>query len=98
MKGSGNKMDLSIIVALGIEAVIFLIPFIKLWTSVGQWKGEVEQKIQNTQTQVSSQNMILSEMNKNFIEFSNQLAVISAKVTLLIDNKIKKGNEDAKND
>lgn len=91
-------MDLSIIVALGIEAVIFLIPFIKLWTSVGQWKGEVEQKIQNTQTQVSSQNMILSEMNKNFIEFSNQLAVISAKVTLLIDNKIKKGNEDAKND
>lgn len=98
MKGSGNKMDLSIIVALGIEAVIFLIPFIKLWTSVGQWKGEVEQKIQNTQTQVASQNMILSEMNKNFIEFSNQLAVISAKVTLLIDNKIKKGNEDAKND
>lgn len=91
-------MDLSIIVALGIEAVIFLIPFIKLWTSVGQWKGEVEQKIQNTQTQVASQNMILSEMNKNFIEFSNQLAVISAKVTLLIDNKIKKGNEDAKND
>lgn len=98
MKGSGNKMDLTIVVALGIEAVIFLIPFIKLWTSVGQWKGEVEQKIQNTQTQVSSQNMILSEMNKNFIEFSNQLAVISAKVTLLIDNKIKKGNEDAKND
>ena len=90
-------MDLTIVVALGIEAVIFLIPFIKLWTSVGQWKGEVEQKIQNTQTQVASQNMILSEMNKNFIEFSNQLAVISAKVTLLIDNKIKKGNEDAKN-
>ncbi len=90
-------MDLTIVIALGIEAVIFLIPFIKLWTSVGQWKGEVEQKIQNTQTQVASQNMILSEMNKNFIEFSNQLAVISAKVTLLIDNKIKKGNEDAKN-
>jgi len=90
-------MYLTIVVALGIEAVIFLIPFIKLWTSVGQWKGEVEQKIQNTQTQVASQNMILSEMNKNFIEFSNQLAVISAKVTLLIDNKIKKGNEDAKN-
>ena len=90
-------MDLTIVIALGIEAVIFLIPFIKLWTSVGQWKGEVEQKIQNTQTQVASQNMILSEMNKNFIEFSNQLAVISAKVTLLIDNKIKKGNDDAKN-
>lgn len=89
-------MDLSIIVALGIEAVIFLIPFIKLWTSVGQWKGEVEQKIQNTQAQVTTQNTILSEMNKNFVEFSNQLAVISAKVTLLIEDKIKKGNIDAK--
>ena len=52
MRGNG-RMDLSIVVALGIEAVIFLIPFIKLWTSVGQWKGEVEQKIQNTQAQVT---------------------------------------------
>lgn len=87
-----------IVAALGIEAVIFLIPFIKLWTSVGQWKGEVEQKIQNTQSQVASQNTILSEMNKNFVEMSNQLAVISAKVTLLIEDKIKKGSEkDAKN-
>lgn len=87
-----------IVAALGIEAVIFLIPFIKLWTSVGQWKGEVEQKIQNTQNQVAAQNVILSELNKNFIEFSNQLAVISAKVTLLIEDKIKKGSEkDAKN-
>ena len=91
-------MSLSVVVALGIEAVIFLIPFITLWVNVGQWKGEVEQKIQNTQNQVASQNMILSEMNKNFIEFSNQLAVISAKVTLLIDNKIRKGSEkDAEN-
>lgn len=88
----------TIVAALGIEAVIFLIPFIKLWTSVGQWKGEVEQKIQNTQNQVAAQNVILSELNKNFIEFSNQLAVISAKVTLLIEDKIKKGNkDDAKN-
>lgn len=87
-----------IVAALGIEAVIFLIPFIKLWTSVGQWKGEVEQKIQNTQSQVASQNTILSEMNKNFVEMSNQLAVISAKVTLLIEDKIKKGSiDDAKN-
>lgn len=91
-------MNLGIFVALGIEAVIFLIPFIKLWTSVGQWKGEVEQKIQNTQNQMASQNAILSELNKNFIEFSNQLAVISAKVTLLIEDKIKKGSkDDAKN-
>lgn len=91
-------MDIRIFIALGIEAFIFLIPFITLWVNVGQWKGEVEQKIQNTQNQVASQNMILSEMNKNFIEFSNQLAVISAKVTLLIDNKIKKGKDDAEND
>lgn len=90
-------MNITIVVALGIEAVIFLIPFIKLWTSVGQWKGEVEQKIQNTQAQVTSQNTILSEMNKNFVEMSNQLAVISAKVTLLIEDKIKKGKDDAKN-
>lgn len=89
-------MDLTIIVALGIEAVIFLIPFIKLWTSVGQWKGEVEQKIQNTQNQVTALNNNLSEMNKNFVEISNQLAVISAKVTLLIEDKIKKGKDDAK--
>lgn len=89
---------ITIVTALGIEAVIFLIPFIKLWTSVGQWKGEVEQKIQNTQNQMASQNAILSELNKNFIEFSNQLAVISAKVTLLIEDKIKKGSkDDAKN-
>lgn len=90
-------MDLTIVAALGIEAVIFLIPFIKLWTSVGQWKGEVEQKIQNTQSQVVALNSNLSEMNKNFVEISNQLAVISAKVTLLIEDKIKKGNDDAKN-
>lgn len=96
MRGNG-KMDLSIVVALGIEAVIFLIPFIKLWTSVGQWKGEVEQKIQNTQAQVTVLNNNLSEMNKNFVEISNQLAVISAKVTLLIEDKIKKGKDDAKN-
>ena len=89
---------LSIVVALGIEAVIFIIPFIKLWTDVGQWKGEVEQKIQNTQNQVAVLNSNLSEMNKNFVEISNQLAVISAKVTLLIEDKIKKGNADAKND
>lgn len=89
-------MDLTVIVALGIEAVIFLIPFIKLWTSVGQWKGEVEQKIQNTQTQVTALNNNLSEMNKNFVEISNQLAVISAKVTLLIEDKIKKGKDNAK--
>lgn len=95
MRGNG-KMDLSIVVALGIEAVIFLIPFIKLWTSVGQWKGEVEQKIQNTQSQVTVLNNNLSEMNKNFVEISNQLAVISAKVTLLIEDKIKKGKDDAK--
>lgn len=95
MRGNG-RMDLSIIVALGIEAVIFLIPFIKLWTSVGQWKGEVEQKIQNTQAQVTVLNNNLSEMNKNFVEISNQLAVISAKVTLLIEDKIKKGKDDAK--
>lgn len=95
MRGNG-KMDLSIVVALGIEAVIFLIPFIKLWTSVGQWKGEVEQKIQNTQAQVTVLNNNLSEMNKNFVEISNQLAVISAKVTLLIEDKIKKGKDDAK--
>lgn len=95
MRGNG-RMDLSIVVALGIEAVIFLIPFIKLWTSVGQWKGEVEQKIQNTQAQVTVLNNNLSEMNKNFVEISNQLAVISAKVTLLIEDKIKKGKDDAK--
>lgn len=89
-------MDLNIVVALGIEAVIFLIPFIKLWASVGQWKGEVEQKIQNTQSQVFALNNNLSEMNKNFVEISNQLAVISAKVTLLIEDKIKKGKDDAK--
>lgn len=89
-------MDLTVIVALGIEAVIFLIPFIKLWTSVGQWKGEVEQKIQNTQAQVTVLNNNLSEMNKNFVEISNQLAVISAKVTLLIEDKIKKGKDNAK--
>lgn len=90
-------MNLSILGALGIEAVIFLIPFIKLWTNVGQWKGEMEQKIQNTQNQVIVLNNNLSEMNKNFVEISNQLAVISAKVTLLIEDKIKKGNDDAKN-
>lgn len=91
-------MSLTIVVAaLVIEAIIFLIPFIKLWTSVGQWKGEVEQKIMNTQTQVASLNGNLSEMNKNFMEISNQLAVISAKVTLLIEDKIKKGACDAKN-
>lgn len=90
-------MSLTIIVAaLVIEAIIFLIPFIKLWTSVGQWKGEVEQKIMNTQNQVASLNGNLSEMNKNFMEISNQLAVISAKVTLLIEDKIKKGAYDAK--
>lgn len=90
-------MDImTIVVALGVEAVIFLIPFIKLWASVGQWKGEVEQKIQNTQTQVSALNNNLSEMNKNFLEISNQLAVISAKVTLLIEDRIKKGNDNAK--
>lgn len=88
---------MTVVVALGIEAVIFLIPFIKLWTSVGQWKGEVEQKIQNTQSQVVALNNNLSEMNKNFVEISNQLAVISAKVTLLIEDKIKKGKDDAKN-
>lgn len=88
---------MTVVVALGIEAVIFLIPFIKLWTSVGQWKGEVEQKIQNTQAQVVALNNNLSEMNKNFVEISNQLAVISAKVTLLIEDKIKKGKDDAKN-
>lgn len=88
---------MTIAVALVIEAVIFLIPFIKLWASVGQWKGEVEQKIQNTQTQVSALNSNLSEMNKNFLEISNQLAVISAKVTLLIEDRIKKGNDNAKN-
>lgn len=87
---------MTIVVALGVEAVIFLIPFIKLWASVGQWKGEVEQKIQNTQTQVSALNNNLSEMNKNFLEISNQLAVISAKVTLLIEDRIKKGNDNAK--
>lgn len=90
------KMNLTIFIALGIEAVIFIIPFIKLWTSVGQWKGEVEQKIQNTQVQITSLNNSISEMNKNFIGISNQLAVISAKVTLLIDDKIKKGKDDAK--
>lgn len=90
-------MSLTVVVAaLVIEAIIFLIPFIKLWTSVGQWKGEVEQKIMNTQAQVVSLNGNLSEMNKNFIEISNQLAVISAKVTLLIEDKIKKGACDAK--
>lgn len=90
-------MSLTIVVAaLVIEAIIFLIPFIKLWTSVGQWKGEVEQKIMNTQNQVASLNGNLSEMNKNFMEISNQLAVISAKVTLLIEDKIKKGVYDAK--
>lgn len=89
-------MDLTIFIALGIEAVIFIIPFIKLWTSVGQWKGEVEQKIQNTQVQITSLNNSISEMNKNFVGISNQLAVISAKVTLLIDDKIKKGKDDAK--
>lgn len=91
-------MDIRIFIALGIEAFIFLIPFIKLWTDVGQWKGEMEQKIQNTQAQVTVLNNNLSEMNKNFVEISNQLAVISAKVTLLIDNKIRKGSEkDAEN-
>lgn len=89
-------MNLAIFIALGIEAVIFIIPFIKLWTSVGQWKGEMEQKIQNTQVQIASLNNSISEMNKNFIGISNQLAVISAKVTLLIDDKIKKGKDDAK--
>lgn len=89
---------IAIIAALGIEAVIFLIPFIKLWTSIGQWKGEMEQKIQNTQAQVIVLNNNLSEMNKNFIEISNQLAVISAKVTLLIEDKIKKGKDNAKDD
>lgn len=89
-------MSLTIVVALGIEAIIFLIPFVKLWTSVGQWKGEVEQKIMNTQNQVASLNGNLSEMNKNFVEISNQLAVISAKVTLLIEDKIKKSSYDAK--
>lgn len=89
-------MNLTIFIALGIEAVIFIIPFIKLWTSVGQWKGEMEQKIQNTQVQITSLNNSISEMNKNFIGISNQLAVISAKVTLLIDDKIKKGKDDAK--
>ena len=91
-------MYTTVVIALGIEAVIFLIPFIKLWTSVGQWKGEVEQKIQNTQAQVTVLNNNLSEMNKNFVNISNQLAVISAKVTLLIEDKIKKGKDDAKND
>lgn len=92
-------MNLVVVVAaLGIEAVIFLIPFIKLWTDVGQWKGEVEQKIQNTQAQVIVLNGNLSEMNKNFVEISNQLAVISAKVTLLIEDKIKKGKDNAKDD
>lgn len=91
-------MSLTIVVAaLVIESIIFLIPFIKLWTSVGQWKGEMEQKIMNTQNQVASLNGNLSEMNKNFMEISNQLAVISAKVTLLIEDKIKKGACDAKN-
>lgn len=90
------KMNLTIFIALGIEAVIFIVPFIKLWTSVGQWKGEMEQKIQNTQVQIASLNNSISEMNKNFIGISNQLAVISAKVTLLIDDKIKKGKDDAK--
>lgn len=90
-------MSLTVVVAaLVIEAIIFLVPFIKLWTSIGQWKGEVEQKIMNTQNQVASLNGNLSEMNKNFIEISNQLAVISAKVTLLIEDKIKKGTYDAK--
>ena len=90
-------MDIRIFIALGIEAFIFLIPFIKLWTDVGQWKGEMEQKIQNTQAQVTVLNNNLSEMNKNFVEISNQLAVISAKVTLLIEDKIKKGKDDVQN-
>lgn len=68
--------------------VTVLLPFILLWIRVGKWRGEMEQKIENTQNSVITLNQSLIEMNKNFIEISNKLSVISAQVDLLISNKI----------
>ena len=82
-------MDLKVFVALAIEAVIFLIPFCKLWFTVGSWKKEVDLRIQNTLSSISLINDRFSELSRNMLEISNQLAVISAKVGLIIDDKIK---------
>lgn len=82
-------MDLKLFIALAIEAVIFLIPFCKLWFTVGSWKKEVDLKIQTTLSNVNIINDRFNELSRNMLEISNQLAVISAKVGLIIDDKIK---------
>jgi len=73
-----------------IETVIFALPFCKLWFSVGSWKKEVDLKIQQTQSEVNATNQSLAKLERLMTETCAQLAVISAKVSLIIDNKIKK--------
>lgn len=76
-----------LIVAI-IEAFVFLLPFCRLWYVVGAWKREVDLKIQQTQIEVSATNQALTKLERLMTETCTQLAVISAKVSLIIDNKI----------
>jgi len=82
-------MNAALLVAI-IEAFVFVLPFCKLWFSVGSWKKEMEEKIQQTRNEVNSVNQSLSRLDRLMQETCSQLAVISAKVSLIIDNKIKK--------
>lgn len=79
----------NILVAVIIEAVIFLLPFIKLWVNVGAWKKEVEEKLKYNSIQIDTLNANISSLNANVSKISEKLIEISTKVGLLLDSKIR---------
>ena len=80
------------IVALVLEAVIFLIPFIKLNTKVGEWKKETEMKIQQNEKDIQEVKEDAKENSMILQTIAKQIVEINTKLTFIIDSKTNKGS------
>lgn len=91
-------MEMSLVIYQIIEAIIFLIPIITLFIKVGgykqtlekmkefpEWKTQAEVRIKLCEDNDKNQSEILSDINKNLI-------IIQTQVKLLLEDRIKKGD------
>ena len=82
-------MTTQLFVYMFIEAIVFLLPLAKLWTSVGSWKKEVEMKIAQNQKDIAEVKNDTKENKVMLQKIGEQLVEINTKLNLIVDGKLK---------
>lgn len=84
-------MDKPVYIYMLIEGVIFLLPLASLFFKIGGWQKHIEEQISQIWKELGRIDSESETLHGAFTDLNTQLQVISSKLDLLIEGKLKNG-------